>query len=154
MIFIQYDVFLFSFPSCLVNICVLWNKFPVSPIFFPAFKMPAGGSLGSILSPAKKMTNINDWQPCRDKAAHLANSLCQRKKKSHNGSPERWDWRWEKWRFWCCIDPPNACLMHFTQDLNATYGIIQSSRSGLTTFCSVGFQDTCCINSTGIKLSC
>ena len=27
------------------------------------------------------MTNINDWQPCRDKVARLANSLCQREKK-------------------------------------------------------------------------
>lgn len=51
----------------------------------PHLKCQSEAPGAPILSPAKKMTNINDWQPRRDKVAHLANSLCQRKK-SHNGS--------------------------------------------------------------------
>lgn len=35
---------------------------------------------------------------------------------------------------------PSACLMHFTQDLNATYGIIQQSRSRFALLYSVGIS--------------
>lgn len=149
MIFIQYDGFLFSFPSCLVNIYVWWNKFPVSTIFPPHLKCQSEAPGAPILSPAKKMTNINDWQPCRDKVAHLANSLCQRKKVTM--APWAMGLEMREMKILVLYRSPNACLMHFTQDLNATYGIIQHSRSGLTTLCSVGFQGTWCINSTGIK---
>lgn len=148
--FIQYDGFLFSFPSCLVNIYVLWNKFACDSDFSSHLKCQLETPRAPILSAAKKMTNINDWQPCSDKVAHLANLLCQRKKVTM--APWVMGLKMREMKILVLYRSPGACLMHFTQDLNATYGIIQSSGSGLCALCSGGFQGTSgCINSTGIK---
>lgn len=117
--------------------------------FHPHLKCQSEAPGAPILSPAKKMTNINDWQPCRDKVAHLVNSLCQRKKVTM--APWAIGLEMREMKILVLYRSPNACLMHFTQDLNATHGIIQHSRSGLTSLCSVGFQGTWCINSTGIQ---
>lgn len=81
-----------------------------------------------------------------DKVAHLANSLCQRKKVTM--APRARGLKMRETKILVLYRSPNACLMHFTQDLNATYGIIRHCRSGLTTFSSMGFEG---VNSTGIK---
>lgn len=133
-------------------LCIMKYISCVSDFFPPHLKCQSEAPRAPILSLAKKMTNINDWQPCRDKAAHLANLLCERKKVKM--APRAMRLKMREMKILVLYWSSNACLMHFTQDLNATYGIIQHSRSGLTTLCSVGFQDTLCINSTGVKQSC
>lgn len=150
MIFIQYDGALFSFSFFLVNNYIFYEIHFLCLVFFPPhLKCQSVAPRAPILSPAKKMTNINDWQPCRDKVAHLAKLAVWKEKVTM--APRVMKLEMREMKILVLYWSPNACLMHFTQDLNATYGIIQHSRSDLTILYSVGFQDTLCRNSTGVE---